>query len=158
LTADHAVNHKSHCWDLAKACRNRGAPVRVAISAERDRYLQHHQGFGGTSWLYLDHPRDADRVAAVLSSLPGVEQVLSRTEAARQYRLMPDRIGDLAAFANRDTVFGDLDVEREALPPTYRSHGSRYESEVPLFVYNAQAAPRRDFFENNLDVARWLYV
>ncbi len=158
LTADHGMHHKSQCWDLAKACANRGVPVRVAISAERDRYLQHHQGFGGTSWVYLDRPGDADRVARVLSGLAGVAQVLTRAEAASQYHLMPDRIGELAVFADRDTVFGDLDVEHEALPPTYRSHGSQAEIDVPLFVYNAPAAPSPDFFEHNFDVARWLYA
>jgi phosphonoacetate hydrolase len=64
VTADHGMHHKSRCWDLAKACSNRGVPVRIAISAERDRYLQHHQGFGGTSWVYLNRPADAKRAAA----------------------------------------------------------------------------------------------
>ena len=158
LTADHGMHHKSRCWDLAKACRNRGVRLRVAISAERDRYLQHHQGFGGTSWVYLNRPGDADHVAAALSRLPGVEQVLTRTDAARMYHLMPDRIGDLVVFADRETVFGDLDVESETLSPTYRSHGSRYETEVPLFVRNTPAAPPPDYFEHNFDVARWLYA
>ena len=157
VTADHGMHHKQRCWDLAKACRNRQVAVRVAISAERDRYLKHHQGFGGTSWVYLQHRTDADRVAAVLLQLTGVEQVLSRAEAAREYHLMPDRIGDLAVFGDRDTVFGDLEEETEALPTSYRSHGSRHELDVPLFVYNAAGAPGREFFANNLDLARWLY-
>ena len=157
VTADHGMHHKQRCWDLAKACRNRQVAVRVAISAERDRYLKHHQGFGGTSWVYLQHHADADRVAAVLLQLTGVEQVLSRAEAAREYHLMPDRIGDLAVFGDRDTVFGDLEEETEALPTSYRSHGSRHELDVPLFVYNAAGAPGREFFANNLDLARWLY-
>ena len=157
VTGDHGMHHKQRCWDLAKACRNRQVAVRVAISAERDRYLKHHQGFGGTSWVYLQHHADADRVAAVLLQLTGVEQVLSRADAARAYHLMPDRIGDLAVFGDRDTVFGDLEEETEALPPSYRSHGSRHELDVPLFVYNAAGAPGREFFANNLDLARWLY-
>jgi phosphonoacetate hydrolase len=157
LTADHGMHRKSRCWDLAKACHNRGVSIRIAISAERDRYLKHHQGFGGTSWVYLEHARDADRVAAMMSSLAGVEQVMTRADAARQFHLMADRIGDLAVFADRNTVFGDLDTECEALPSTYRSHGSRHETEVPLFVYNATFSPPAEFFKNNLDVTRWLY-
>jgi len=157
LTADHGMHHKSRCWDLAKVCRNRGVPVRAAISAERDRYLVHHHGFGGTSWVYLEHEKDADRVAGVLSQLSGVEQVLSRADAARTYRLMPNRIGQLAVFGDQDTVFGDLDGEMEQLPASYRSHGSRHEVEVPLVAYNAERLPAPDFFENNFDVARWLY-
>lgn len=158
LTADHGMHHKSRCWDLAKACSNRGVPVRIAISAERDRYLQHHQGFGGTSWVYLNRPGDADRAAGVLTTLPSVAEVLGRTDAAARYHLMADRIGDLAVFGDRDTVFGDLDQETEALPPEYRSHGSSSELDVPLFVYNAEGAPSAEYFEHNFDVARWLYV
>jgi phosphonoacetate hydrolase len=158
LTADHGMHHKTRCWDLARACRARGTAVRVAISAERDRYLQHHQGFGGTSWVYLERPSDAPRVAALLSSLRGVERVLTRADAAREYHLMADRIGDLAVFGDRDTVFGDLDSEMEDLPAAYRSHGSTYELDVPLFVYNATGAPDERYFVHNLDLARWLYA
>ncbi len=49
LTADHAMNFKSRSWDLEKALAERGAPVRIAISAERDKYVRHHQGMGGTA-------------------------------------------------------------------------------------------------------------
>jgi len=158
LTADHGMHHKSRCWDLAKACFSRGVSVRIAISAERDRYLQHHQGFGGTSWVYLNRPRDAERAAAVLSRLPGVAEVLGRAEAAARYHLMGDRIGDLAVFGDRDTVFGDLDEEMEALTQEYRSHGSPSELDVPLFVFNAAGAPAAEYFGHNFDVARWLYA
>jgi len=158
LTADHGMHHKSRCWDLAKACANRGVSLRIAISAERDRYLQHHQGFGGTSWVYLNRPKDAERAAAVLSRLTGVAEVLGRAEAAARYHLMADRIGDLAVFGDRDTVFGDLDEEMEALPEEYRSHGSTSELDVPLFVFNAVGAPAAEYFGHNFDVARWLYA
>ena len=158
LTADHGMHHKSRCWDLAKACANRGVSLRIAISAERDRYLQHHQGFGGTSWVYLNRPKDAERAAAVLSRLTGVAEVLGRAEAAVRYHLMADRIGDLAVFGDRDTVFGDLDEEMEALPEEYRSHGSPSELDVPLFVFNAAGARAAEYFEHNFDVARWLYA
>jgi len=132
--------------------------VRIAISAERDRYLQHHQGFGGTSWVYLNRPGDAERVAAALSRLTGVAEVLGRADAAARYHLMADRIGDLAVFGDRDTVFGDLDQEMETLPPEYRSHGSPSELDVPLFVFNAAGAPAAAYFEHNFDLARWLYA
>jgi hypothetical protein len=35
-------------------------------------------------------------------------------------------------FADRRTVFGDLETETETLGAGYRSHGSLYEREVPL--------------------------
>ena len=158
LTADHGLHHKSRCWDLEKACRNRGLVLRAAISAERDRYLQHHRGFGGTAWVYLEKRGDAERAAAILSRVPGVESVLDRAAAAAKFHLMPDRIGELAVFGDRDTVFGELDTESESLPAAYRSHGSIHETEVPLFVYNAAPAPAAGYFQHNFDVARWLYA
>src|SRR5262249_18251798 len=54
ITADHGLNAKSRCWNLAKACENRGLSLRFALSAERDRYVQHHRTFGGTAWVWLN--------------------------------------------------------------------------------------------------------
>lgn len=47
---------------------------------------------------------------------------------------MPGRIGDLAVPGDKNTVFGNLDAEREDLPASYRTHGSLYETTIPLFV------------------------
>ena len=157
LTADHGMHHKTRCWDLMKACAARGVALRSAISAEQDKYLKHHSGYGGTSWVYLKSNRDSDRAAAVIGKLPGVEDVLTRTEASRRFRLMPARIGELVALGNRDTVFGTLDSEAVELPAEYRSHGGTAEAKVPLVVYNAARAPEAAYFRNNLDLARWLF-
>jgi len=158
LTADHGMNHKTCCWDLEKVCAARGVPVRAAISAEQDKYLKHHRGFGGTAWVYLKTPRDADKVAAVIGKLHGVTEVLSRQEAAKRFRLMPSRIGELVVLGDRDTVFGELDKEQEDLPADYRSHGSMAETEVPLVVYNAERAPAAGYFNHNVDLTRWMYA
>ncbi|HWB98632.1 MAG TPA: alkaline phosphatase family protein [Bryobacteraceae bacterium] len=157
LTADHGMHHKSRCWDLTKACAARGVALRAAISAEQDKYLKHHSGYGGTAWVYLQSNRDADRAAAVIQKLAGVDEVLTRSEAARRFRLMPARIGELVVLGNRDTVFGNLDSESVDLPAAYRSHGSIAEARVPLLIHNAAKAPSAEFFENNLDLARWLF-
>src|SRR5262249_17267180 len=148
----------------ARALARRGLPLRAAISAERDKYLVHHRGFGGTSWVYLNRPGDAEKATALLRELDGVEQVLTRAEAAKTFRLMPERIGELVVLGDRRTVFGELiaepgasPLEREDLPESYRSHGSLYESDVPLVVYNAPSAPPKDSYRHNLDIARWLY-
>src|SRR5262249_43935952 len=158
LTADHGMNHKSRCWDLERACAAREVPIRTAISAEQDKYLKHHRGFGGTAWVYLKSPKDAQRVADIVAKLPGIESVLSREEAARRFRLMPSRIGELVVLGDRETVFGGLDTELESLPPEYRSHGSTSEAEVPLLVYNADSVPAPGYFTANVDLTRWLFV
>ncbi len=158
LTADHGMHHKSRVWDLEKACANRGLALRAAISAERDAYMQHHGGFGGTSWVYLKQPSDEARAVKIISALPGVELVLSRNDAARRFHLMPSRIGQLAVFGDIDTVFGELDGEEtRELPAGYRSHGSLHETETPLVVFNAENAPAASWFTHNHDLVRWLY-
>ena len=60
ITADHGMNAKSRCWDLAKACKNRGLELRFALSAERDKYVKHHRTFGGTGYVWLRSPGDAE--------------------------------------------------------------------------------------------------
>ena len=39
LTADHSMNKKTRCWNLAKVCENRGIPLLFALSPERDYYI-----------------------------------------------------------------------------------------------------------------------
>jgi phosphonoacetate hydrolase len=158
LTADHGMNFKSRCWDLEKALVEHGTPVRIAISAERDKYLAHHQGMGGTAWIHLRRPEDEARVAAVLGELDGIERVLTRAEAAREFNLMARRLGDLVVLGDRDTVFGTLDTAVERLPQGFRTHGSLHEMNVPVVVHNAPGAPPAEYFQHNLDLARWLYA
>jgi phosphonoacetate hydrolase len=137
VTGDHGMNDKLVCWDLAKACANRGTPVRFALSAERDRYLKHHRTFGGVAWIWLHRPEDAETVSATISALEGVEAVLPRDEAATRYELMPERIGELVVLGDEHTVFGELpNGERELLEDGYRSHGSLHERAVPLIEHN----------------------
>jgi phosphonoacetate hydrolase len=157
LTADHGMNYKRKCYDLDKTLAGMALPIRISISAERDRYLQHHRGFGGAAWVYLNNVADSDKVIRALSSLPGVESVLTRETAASRYSLYSSRIGDICVFGDRDTVFGELDQTSTDLPDTYRSHGSTSELGIPLFAYNAKRLPPASYFEHNLDLTRWLY-
>jgi phosphonoacetate hydrolase len=158
VTADHGMHHKTRCWDLKLACAARGLELRAAISAEQDKYLKHHSGFGGTAWVHLKSSRDADRAATLIAGLSGVLEVLTRSEAARRFRLMPARIGELVVLGDRDTVFGGLQSEVINLPPEYRSHGGLAEASVPLIVHNAEQSPDREFFQANVDLGRWLFV
>jgi phosphonoacetate hydrolase len=155
ITADHGMNYKKRCWDLYRACAERGTPVRFALSAEKDRYVKHHRTFGGAAWVWLNSPADELVVAETIAALEGVEEVLTKADAARRFHLMPARIGDLAVIGDRDTVFGELESAREELEPTYRSHGSLHESGVPVIVYNAAVElPPADAFKANLDITR----
>ena len=156
-TADHGMNAKSVCWDLDQICAGKGTPIRKAVSTGRDRYMKHHRGCSGAAYVHLKDPKDAARVREIISGVQGVERILTREEAAHEFHLMPSRIGNLVVFGDKDTVFGELDDEKENFPGL-RSHGSLHETDVPLFVYNAKNAPKADYFNHNLDLARWLYL
>ena len=158
ITADHTVKHKTMCWDFEKACASRGVSIKAAISPEKDRYYKHHLGMGGSAYIYLNNLGDSSSVKQIILGLKGVEEVISKAEAAKRYHLMPERIGDLMVLADSVTVFGHLEnAESEELPATYRSHGSSYEARVPLFIYNAHNVPPEGYFTDNYKLASWLY-
>lgn len=157
ITADHGMNAKNLCWDLERVCAARKVPLRKAFSAGRDRYVKHNRGCSGAAYVYLKNPADEARVREILGETKGVERVLSREEAAREYKLMASRIGDLVVWGDKDTLFGEMDMESDQLDGKVRSHGSLHELEMPLIVYNAKGAPSTEYFQHNLDLARWLY-
>src|SRR6266571_1144341 len=135
------VNAKTRCWDLEKVCAARKVPLRKAFSAGRDRYVRHNRGCSGAAYVYLRSPQDAARVQEILVETKGVERVLPRQQAAREYRLMPSRIGDFVVWGDQNTLFGEMDTESETFAENLRSHGSKHELDIPLLVYNAKSAP-----------------
>jgi phosphonoacetate hydrolase len=157
FTADHGMNYKKRCWDLDKALGARGASVKFALSAEKDRYVKHHRTFGGTAYVWLNSPEDAPEVRERILKLEGIEAVRTREEAARDFYLMPDRIGELVVTGDKDTVFGELAGEFEELEASYRSHGSLHESDVPLIVYDWKGElPAHGKFNRNADLLHFL--
>jgi phosphonoacetate hydrolase len=153
LTADHGMNAKTRAWDLAKACAARGAPIEFALSPERDYYDRHHRNLTGCSWVWLRREEDRRRVAGVIRGLEGVEAVDDAAAVAAERRVDPARLGDLVVFGDETTMFGDLDSEREELPAGYRAHGSLYEMDLPLVIYNfAGALLPADRFKRNKDL------
>jgi phosphonoacetate hydrolase len=157
ITADHGMNYKNRCWDLVKACGERGLELRFALSAERDKYLKHHRSYGGTAWVWLKSPTDSQKAIEIIKGLAGVEEVLTREVAANRFKLMPERIGELVVIGDIDTVFGENSVALEVLEPGYRSHGSLHEMDVPLIIYNQSGTlPKREEFSGNADLTRFL--
>jgi phosphonoacetate hydrolase len=160
LTADHGMNYKKRCWDLSKACSNRGLPLRFAVSPVADRLVKHHRGFGGVSYVYLNENGERkEKAIELIKTLDGVEDVLGRQTAATRFKLMASRIGDLVVLPDIDTVFGDLPTESEQLDPTYRSHGSLYEMDIPLLLFNPKGAyPKSEEIQYNIDLTRLLFI
>lgn len=159
LTADHGMNYKKKCWDLAKACGNRGIELEFSVSPVADRLLKHHRGFGGVAYVHLKSPSDQEQVVKILQSLDGVETVLDKDQAAEKYSLLASRIGDLVVLPDEDTVFGDLPEESELLAEDYRSHGSLHELQIPLLLYNYNGQPPKfKEINHNVDVSRFLFT
>jgi phosphonoacetate hydrolase len=157
-TADHGMNYKKRCWDLARVLRREGMPARFVLSPERDYYIAHHRNFTGCAWIWLTSPGDAASTRQILASLTGVEAILAREEAAARFYLDPGHIGDLIVLGDKDTMFGDMEVDYEDLPATYRAHGSLHEMRLPLLIWNSrQHLPPAGAFNVNLDLTRFLF-
>jgi phosphonoacetate hydrolase len=100
-----------------------------------DPYVVHHGALGSFALVYL--PADAQRaVAERIAALPGIESVLTRAEAAAQFELPADRIGDLVVVSQLDTVVGTSRAKHDlsGLDVPLRSHGGASEQKVPLLV------------------------
>jgi phosphonoacetate hydrolase len=158
FTADHGMNHKRRCWDLVKVCKENGTPIRFSLSPERDYYIKHHRNFTGCAYVWLASPLDADRITRLIRKLEGVEEIIPGSVAAKRFHLVPERIGDLVVTGDKDTMFGEMESAYEALPTSYRSHGSLHEMDLPLIIYNyAGNLPASDTFRVNKDLTHFLF-
>ena len=48
----------------------------MAVSAERDKYVKHHRGFGGVSYVYLNSKNDLVTVKKLIEGLKGLNKCL----------------------------------------------------------------------------------
>jgi phosphonoacetate hydrolase len=85
---------------------------------------------------------DPSKIEEVLGSIPGVEMVLTREEAATRFRLPLDRIGDLVVLGDKETTFGRTPAwhDLSGVKTGLRSHGGLHERRVP-FVINRPLVP-----------------
>lgn len=143
ITADHGMNQKTTLINLPNICDKAGVHV-VCVPPLKDRYIENHiYQEGGILYLYLQQEEERERVLELLADQPAIEQVLPAKEAAEQYSLPEQEIGDYVAFAAKDCAFGE--VEGTILhTDQVRTHGSLYEREVPLIAINS-AAPASEY-------------
>ena len=151
ITADHGMSPKSRMIDLQAELAGHGIRVR-AVPIIKDRYTVHHSNLGGCIYLYLEGA-DQESALNILNSIQGVDEALSREEAARRFKLMAERIGDIVVLGSHDVVFGDH--QEVTLPEHLRSHGSLHEERVPIIGYGG-AFDGFDFLENR-DVGRYVF-
>ncbi len=151
VTADHGMSPKTQALDLNLILKDAGITAN-AIPIIKDRYVVHHQNLGGAAYVYLNDLSTIEEAMALLKEGEGVEAVLPSTEAARKYRLHPNRIGHLFVLADADTVFGALSTAREEVE--IRSHGSLHERQIP--IYACGPGPLSVQPQSNHEVAAWI--
>ncbi len=149
LTADHGMNAKVamdgspavvYLQDWFDAALGAGQ-ARVILPIT-DPYVVHHGALGSYATVYLPAGADVADLQTRLKALLGMEQVLTRDQAADRFELPPDRIGDLVVVSERGTVLGTSAARHDltGLDAPLRSHGGVSEQRVPLIVNRKLAA------------------
>jgi phosphonoacetate hydrolase len=143
LTADHGMNAKHgddgqpnviYLQDTLNAWLGENQ-ARVILPIT-DPYVVHHGALGSFALVYLPTPDFKGALGQRVAALAGIETVLTRAEAAAQFELPSDRIGDLVVVSRQDTVIGTSRNRHDlsGLDVPLRSHGGTSEQKVPLLV------------------------
>jgi len=146
LTADHGMNAKVgmdgqpkviYLQDWFDAWLGAGS-VRVILPIT-DPYVVHHGALGSFATIYLPAGTDPVQACEKLQAQHGIEVVLTREQAAAQFELPADRLGDLVVVSERDTVLGTSKSKHDlsGLEVPLRSHGGISEQRVPLVMNRA---------------------
>lgn len=141
LTADHGMNDKvkqdgsPRVQFLEAFLKEHGFAEAMVILPITDLYTVHHGALGSYATVYLES-RHVPEAIRMIETVGGIERVLSREQAVREFCLPADRIGDLVVLADESTVLGrtpewhDLSRVGKGL----RSHGGLHERSVPFVV------------------------
>ena len=153
ITADHGMNQKHTIVNFPQIAKNAGFDV-FCLPPLKDRYIENHiYQEGGMLYVFLKNPIQATDFRRFAEEHPLVERVLDSKQAAVEYYLPPDKIGDFVLLAGEDIAFGEVEGESIHTEDS-RTHGSLYEREIPLIGINTQ--PKGERFQYHKDVARYL--
>ncbi len=115
-----------------------GENVLRVICPITDPFVKHHGALGGFVRVHAKHENTPiEPVAAFLRTLPGVDQALSRQEAASKFNLPEDREGDIAVIAQKGVALGARRIDHDLSQlagERLRSHGGLAERNVPFLV------------------------
>ena len=160
ITADHGMNAKVAMNGQPDVIylqdwfdERMGAAAARVILPITDPYVVHHGALGSFATVYLPKDVKADLVCADLRSLPGMECVLTREEAALAFELPADRIGDIVCVSGRFTVIGTSANRHDlsGLDAPLRSHGGISEQKVPLILNRPTPGVAHDRRWRNFD-------
>jgi phosphonoacetate hydrolase len=159
VTADHGMNAKTgldaqpdviYLQDVIDGWLGAGS-TRVILPIT-DPYVVHHGALGSYATVYLSGQM-AERVADGeirlgrqrvhlaslvdrLAGLRGVQAVYTKAQAASEFELPDDRIGDIVIVSERSVVLGSSASKHDlsGLDAPLRSHGGSSEQRVPLIL------------------------
>jgi len=133
FTADHGMNAKPRSLSPVRVLAEAGIRAH-GVPLIRDGLFAHHRDLGGALYLYFRDPAAVPAARALLGRTPGIDEVVSREEAARD-RLPAERVGDLICWGGADVALGIWDdgpPHREEIG--LRSHGSKHEQRIPMVI------------------------
>ncbi|MBP6018309.1 MAG: phosphonoacetate hydrolase [Burkholderiaceae bacterium] len=146
LTADHGMSPKTDAAGQPRIVFLQevldamvGAGRSRVILPITDPYVAHHGSLGSFATVYIADPKDAADALTGLQDVFGIELVLTGEQAAAQFELPIDRIGNLVVVADHLTVLGTREGNHDlsGLTVPLRSHGGISEQKVPL-LFNRQ--------------------
>ena len=141
MTADHGMNAKHmengepqviYLQDLLDEWF--GVDAARVILPITDPYVAHHGALGSFATAYMSDK--VDDFIARLKGVTGITHVLTRSEAAAEFELPEDRIGDVVVVSDRHTTLGTSADRHDlsGLDVPLRSHGGVTEQKVPLIL------------------------
>jgi len=145
LTADHGMNDKSTAEGQPKVIylqdildRAFGAGDTKVICPITDAFVKHHGALGGFVRVWCRGGKATPAaIIALIKDMPGIAMALTREEVCRQFKLPPDREGDVAVIGDIGTVIGAAAAEHDLsnlADARLRSHGAVTEARVPFIV------------------------
>ena len=149
LTADHGMSPKTEVVDIRRLLASKGIESEV-VPIIKDKHVVHHSNLGGSCYVYLKEKGHLQKAMDLLRKVPGVEDVYGNQDAAQEFNLRADRIGDIFLLGQQQVTFGNLEKTRQQV--SLRSHGSRHEQRVPILCYGRRINPQQ--YQMNLDVTR----
>jgi phosphonoacetate hydrolase len=136
ITADHGMNAKPRVIYLEDVLSTAHVDEARVVLPITDPYVVHHGALGSFAWIHLP-AEQRERAREALLAIDGVEDVLTREQAATAFEHPVDRIGDLSVTADAQTALGKSRAKHDLSGITdegLRSHGGRHEQSVPIIV------------------------
>ncbi|MDO5041108.1 MAG: alkaline phosphatase family protein [Peptoniphilus sp.] len=150
ITADHGMNDKDHVYDLQNILDNQGYDTFCLLPL-KDRYVANHPyQEGGTVYVYIKKQEQFAQIKEFLQNQHYIKEVYTPEEAEEILHLPKDPMGDLLVLANENIAFGELEKGVEHIEETVRTHGSTYETDIPLIAVNASAEATE--YEENIHI------